>query len=99
MLDSPTWTPNRLAAARILPIAFSPNGDWVASASALRTWAASCTGKCLRLRGVVFPSESFVPPLSMYAKALSGRSLIDSVDMAAIEMRLPVHGGGGRLVE
>ena len=39
--------------------------------------------QCRRLRGVVLPPLSFVPPGSMYATALSGRSLTSLLDMAA----------------
>src|SRR5215468_2249898 len=74
--ESATSTPNFFAAARILGMAFSPNGDCGALASALRTWAASWTGKCRNDRGTVFPDESFEPPGSMYAKSESGRSLM-----------------------
>src|SRR6516164_9689661 len=75
--------PNFFAAALIFGIALSPNGDCGARDRAFLVWAASWTGKWRSSRGTVRPEASFEPPLSMYAKSLSGRSLIDCVVIAA----------------
>src|ERR1043166_2958782 len=71
-----TCTPNFFAAALIFGMALAPNGDCGARARAFRTCAASWIGKCRSDRGVVRPLESLLPPLSMYAKAESGRLLM-----------------------
>jgi hypothetical protein len=71
-----TSTPSLFAAALIFGMALSPNGDCGARARALRTCAASWTGKCRSERGTVLPDPSLLPPPSMYAKSESGRSLM-----------------------
>src|SRR5258706_5218275 len=82
-LSSATSMPNFLAALRIAGMALSPNGDCGARESALRAWSASWTGKCRSDRGSVRPDASFLPPGSMYANALSGRSLMDAAAISA----------------
>jgi len=73
---SPESMPNFFAAALIFGMALSPNGDWGALDKASLVWAASWTGKWRSSRGTVRPEASFEPPLSMYAKSESGRSLM-----------------------
>jgi hypothetical protein len=65
LLSSLTSTPNFFALALIFGMALSPNGDCGALDRALRTCAASWTGKCRLDRGTVFPDASLVPPGSM----------------------------------